>query len=225
MTFSDSRTSRVLFVGSLVAAIVAMIVLTAVVLWPEWQKYQAALQLKADIEEIGAVPDDDFFAYSKACGVAYDQAEKLKKMGGGARAADVLVPMLKDHRLTVRARAAQILAVWRWETKDIVPVLIEELNGDEGRVRHHAAIALDRVASIAKEAGPALSDGLKEAVPPLIDALTDSFEPVQLYAALALGKIDPQTAMEIARKDAEENRLSQAVRTILSVAERPSVAK
>jgi len=101
--------------------------------------------------------------YSTACGVAAEQAKELQKADGGSTAAYVLVPMLNDPGLRKSEREPRS----RWQTRNLVPILIEELRHEEGTVRHHAVIGLDQLASIAKDAGPELNNDLKDALPAL----------------------------------------------------------
>ena len=123
---------------------------------------------------------------------------------------------LKEGNSKVRLYAAGVVAdCIRAEDTFCIPTLIEVLNDRDARVRDYAAHALSRFGPAAKAAAPALEKGLKDSeaqvritaamalsamdtntatltIPVLKEAITSGDPRTRHWAAVYLGKIDPE---------------------------------
>ncbi len=161
---SDRVVVRRLFLGSMIVAIVAVLVLSGVAFWPVWREYRLLPPL------INAVKQDRPDLVNPAL-------ESIKKIQGGLLTAPALARLLKDSSPAVRRLALRTLGDLGPESERVLSELVDAMRDEVGAVRMQAASTLRRLGA--------------PAIPPLIWALEQMDARSRSGAAEGLGTIGP----------------------------------
>lgn len=168
---SERVVMRRLFLGAMLVAIVAALVLTGVAFWPVWQEYRLLPRLISAVEQDR--PD-----------LVKPALEAIKKVHGGLLTAPALAKLLTYPNPSVRRLALRTLGDLGTESERVLPELVDAMRDEVGAVRMQAASTLRRLG--------------RPAIPPLIWALEQPDARTRAGGAEGLGTIGPDAERAMA---------------------------
>jgi HEAT repeat protein len=167
---THTQSSRALFVGSLNALNVAILLCSAWLLWPMIYDHCWVRPLVRAIRD-----SDDMMKVWWEIGPLVEEI--------GEPAIPSLMELLTDSTEETRSRASSILETIAGKSNAVVPALIFAMNHADGDVR---ADVCQTLMDIAEPGSKVIT-----AIPALVEALKDDYDLVRLRAAETLGHLGP----------------------------------